>query len=83
MNVCPAIVSVPDRNVVDAFAATEYGTLPLPFPLVAPVSVIHPALVVADHVHPEATVTPTLPVAPDAAGDIDVGEMPGVQVGWK
>ncbi len=77
------MVSVPLRGVVVGFAATEYGTLPLPLPLAAPVSVIQPALVTADQVQPDATVTATLPVAPDPDGEIDVGEMPGVHVGWK
>ena len=62
MKVCPATVSVPLRGEVDALAATLYGTVPLPLPLVAPVSVIQPAFDTADHVHPDPAVTPTLPV---------------------
>jgi len=83
VKVWPAIVSVPEREEVVGFAATEYGTLPLPLPLVAPVNVIHAAFVTADHVQPVATVTATLPVDAEPAGETDVGEIPGAQVGWK
>ena len=50
----------------------------MPVPLVAPVNVIQGALLVADHVHPAPTVTPTLPVAVPAPTDRFVGEIAGV-----
>jgi len=55
------------------FAATLYGTLPLEVPLVAPVKVIHVALLAADHAHPVPAVTLTLPVAALAVSDRLVG----------
>jgi hypothetical protein len=83
VKVCPAIVNVPVRCEIVVFAATLYGTLPFPVPLVAPVSVIHAAFVVADHVQPLPTVTVTLPVAPPEAADTLVGAMPGAHGAWK
>jgi hypothetical protein len=50
-------------------------------PLVAPVSVIHDALLAADQVHPAPTVTPTLPVPPPDTTAWLVGESVGAQGG--
>ncbi len=57
VNVCPAIVSVPVRGEILGFEAMLIETVPLPSPLVAPTSVSHAALLVADHVQPGAAVT--------------------------
>ena len=60
-------------------AATLYGTVPLPLPLVAPVSVIQPAFDTADHVQPVPAVTPTLPVVAPAPTDCPVELIVGAQ----
>jgi hypothetical protein len=75
------MVIVPLRGDPFGLAATLYGTLPLPVPLVAPVSVIHDALLAADQAHPAATVRPTLPVPPPDTTDWLVGESVGAQGG--
>jgi hypothetical protein len=78
VKVSPAAVIVPERGDVDVLAATLNGTVPFPFPLVAPVSVIQlGAFDVAVHAHPLATLTPTLPVAAPAPTDW----LPAVNVG--
>ncbi len=63
------------------FAATLYGTVPFPLPLVAPVSVIQPAFETADHVQPVPAVTPTFPVAPLEPTDCPVELIDGAQAG--
>ncbi|MFN7919502.1 MAG: hypothetical protein U0Q16_05360 [Bryobacteraceae bacterium] len=68
VKVCPAIVIVPDREGPDVPAALN-DTVPAPDPLVPPVTVIHEALLVADHPHPAAADTFTDPVPP-AAGTL-------------
>lgn len=73
--VCPAIVSVPVRGLVDVFAAMLKLTAPLPVPLAPPVTVIQPALLVADQPQLEPAVTVVLPVPPLDATLCDVGEM--------
>ena len=60
VNVWPAIVIVPVRLDVVGFAVTLYATWPLPLPLAPPVRVIHEALLLAVHAHPEPAVTPTV-----------------------
>jgi len=81
VNVCPAMLSVPVREVVAVFAPTLYATEPEPLPLAPEVIVIHAALLAAVHVQPVAAVTVTLPVA---AADVvrleEVGAMLGAHV---
>ena len=67
MNICPAIVSVPLRDVVELFAAALKLTVPLPEPLAPAVTVSQLALLVAVHVQPVPAVTFVLPVPPPAA----------------
>jgi hypothetical protein len=57
---------------VAVFAATLYGTVPFPLPLVAPVRVIQLAFETPDHAQPAPAVTPTLPVAPPEPTDCPV-----------
>ena len=52
---------MPLRAEVDELAATLYGTVPLPVPLVAPGNVIQPAFEMADHVQPDPAVTLRFP----------------------
>jgi hypothetical protein len=63
VNTTPAIVSDPTRCVVFGFAATLYGTVALPMPLVMPVSVIQELLLTAVHEQPVVAVSATVPVA--------------------
>src|SRR5207247_10897528 len=60
------IVMLPCRLEVVAFAATVYRTSPLPVPLAPEAIVIHPTSTTAVHWQLFATVTDTVPVAPDA-----------------
>ena len=64
VNVCPAMVRVPLRELVEVFAATENATDPPPLPLPPEVIVRKAALLVAVHVHPAAALTVTLPGPP-------------------
>ena len=73
MNVCPAIVTVPERVVATVFAATLKLTLPLPDPLAPAVTVIHAALLEAVQPQPASAVTATVPVPPAAGTDSLVG----------
>jgi hypothetical protein len=74
--VCPAIVIVPVRPVVDALAATVYETVPLPLPVAPAVTVIHAALLAAVHAHDAAfAVTATVAAPPVCVGELAVGEM--------
>ena len=77
------MVSVPVRTEVVELAATLYGTVPFPVPLVAPVNAIQPAFEVADQVQPDPAVTPTLPVAPAAPTDCPVALSDGAHAGWN
>jgi hypothetical protein len=52
VNVCPAIVRVPDRALDEPFAATLISTVPSPAPLVPAVIVSHGAWLAAVHWHP-------------------------------
>ena len=67
----PATVRVPERGLVDKFAATEYPTVPLEEPGVPEVIVSHPALLVAVHPQPFAAVTVTLPLPAAELNDCD------------
>jgi hypothetical protein len=78
VNVCDAIVSVPLRVEPAAFAATENDTVPSPFPLAPPVTVIQLALLVADHGHPASDVTSVDAVSPLAAIDALVDDSANV-----
>ena len=69
VNVAPAIVSVPVRVVVAVLAATLKDVVPLPKPIAPPVTVIHDALLAADHAQPRPAVTVLLPVPPAAVND--------------
>src|SRR5207244_7607218 len=77
VNVLPAIVSVPVREVPAVFAATLNVTLPLPEPDAPVVTVIHVALLTAVHAQPVGAVTVVLPVPPPATTDWLVGEIVG------
>jgi hypothetical protein len=48
------------------FAPTLNPTEPFPLPLAPDVTVIHAALLAADHRHPAWVATATVPVSPDA-----------------
>jgi hypothetical protein len=60
LNVCPAIVTVPVRDDVTAFAKTLIATVPFPLPVEPDVTLIQAALVRAVQLHPVAAVTVTL-----------------------
>ena len=75
MNVCPAIVSVPVRGLVEVFAATVYATVPFPVPLPPLVTVIQDALLEAVQAQTEAlAMTDTVPLPPTAVGELAVGD---------
>jgi hypothetical protein len=61
-----AIAMLPDR-AAPVLASTRKLSVPLPLPDAPPVIAIHGTLLDADHVHPEAAVTPTGDPAPPAA----------------
>lgn len=69
VNVCEAMVSVPDRGVAFGFAATVKPVDPFPLPLPPLVTVIQPTLLAADHGQPAGAVTLVEPVPPAAVGD--------------
>jgi hypothetical protein len=82
VKICPAIVSDPTRWFVVVLAATLYGTVALPMPLVVPVSVSHALLLTAVHEHPVVAVNATVPVVAAfvtvrPVGEIDGGEQAG------
>ena len=81
LNVMPAIVSVPLRDVVDVFAAALNVTAPLPVVFGPPpaVTVIQDALLVADHEQSVGMVTETTRVPPAAASESLVGDSEAVQ----
>ena len=60
VKVLPAIVTVPVRVVVAAFAATVSVTVPLPEPLAPLATLIQLALLTAVHAQPAAVVTDVL-----------------------
>jgi len=76
VNVLPAIVSVPVREVEPVLAPTLYVTVPLPVPLAPAVTLSQPALVVAVQTHPALAVTVTVPVvATEVVRFDDTGEI--------
>jgi len=78
--VCPATVRLPDRWLVEVFAATENVAVPLPAPLAPAVTVIHAVLLTAVHMQPAPAVTVTLLlVEADAPTEGFVGVTPYVQ----
>lgn len=66
VNARPPIVKVPVR-AAPVLAATLNPTEPFPVPLAPDVTVIHDALLLADHRQAACVDMPTLPVPPDAA----------------
>jgi hypothetical protein len=66
VSVCPAIVTVPERDV-PVLAATVKVIDPLPLPVVPEVTVIHGTLLAAVHAHPAAALTVTGVPGPPAA----------------
>jgi hypothetical protein len=79
VNVCPATVSVPVRELVEVLAAMLKLTVPLPDPLAPAVTVIHAALLTAVHAQPVVVVTFVPPVPPAAATLEDVADSVNVQ----
>jgi hypothetical protein len=79
VNVCPAMVAVPVRAVVEVLAATVIATVPLPLPLAPLVIVSHEALLVAVHAQPVRLVTATLAAWPAASALVDPGLIAYVQ----
>jgi hypothetical protein len=71
VTVFPAIVSVPEREVADVFAATVNATVPLPVPELPPLTVIQAVLLAAVHVQPLPAVTPTAPLPAADVNDAD------------
>ena len=67
MNVCPAIVAVPDR-AAPAFAAMFIDTEPLPVPDVALLNVIHGTFGVAVHAHVDADAVMVTVTGPPVSG---------------
>jgi hypothetical protein len=74
VNVCPATVSVPERDVGSVLAAAENCTVPLPVPDAPAVIDSQETLAVADHVQLVPAVTPTEPVVLDAPTDCEVAD---------
>jgi hypothetical protein len=74
VNVWPAIVSVPVRTAAIVFGATVKLAVPPPEP-VAPVTVIHVALLTAVQVQPAVVVTVAEPLSPAAETDWLEGEI--------
>jgi hypothetical protein len=62
VTVCPAIVTVPVREALLAFAVIASETVPFPDPVEPPVMVIQDAELEAVHAQPEPAVTSTVPV---------------------
>jgi hypothetical protein len=60
-NVWPAIVIVPVRDAIVAFAVAEYDTVPFPAPETPELMVSHESLLTAVQLHPTDVVTFTLP----------------------
>ncbi len=72
----PATVTVPERELVEAFATTEYATDPFPMPDCPEVIVIHVAVVLTVDVQAQSArvVTLTVPVPPAEVNVWRVGE---------
>ena len=85
LKLCPAIVSVPVRELVLLLAAALNATVPLPLPLAPPVTVSQDVLLLTPvHAHPAGDVTPVEPVPPACrhraarrAESVNVQLMPG------
>jgi len=80
-NVWPAMVSVPERELVVPLAATEKVVVPLPVPLAPAVIVIQVAPLVAVQLQPLVAVTLELPLPPPDENEALEGEIEKVQVG--
>ena len=74
MTVCPATVMVPDRDEDDVFAVTEKFTNPVPVMELPSVTVIHDALLAADHEQLLPVFTAKLPVPAADATDTAVAD---------
>jgi len=75
VNVCPPIVSVPERVLAFGLAAAVTLTEPSPLPLLPLVTVSHDgALFVVVQLHPVGAVTFVDALAPPAATDCEVGD---------
>ena len=84
VNVCPAMVIVPVRELVFGLDEALNVTVPLPLPLAPPVTVSQDVLLLtAVHAHPVAAVTPTLPVAVPAPTDCPVELSDGTHPPWN
>ena len=79
VKLAPAIVRVPVRLVVAPLAATVNVVVPGPVPAAPELTVIHAALLTADHTQPVPTLTVLLPVPPPATTVCEVGEILGAQ----
>jgi hypothetical protein len=77
VNVCPAIVIVPDRPGPFVEATVKF-TVPLPVPLAPAVIVIHDCELAAVHAQPPPAVTVTDPLPPAGATDCESGEIENV-----
>ena len=75
VKVCPAMVKVPVRVLLEVFSATVYATLPGPAPVFPEMIVIKAALLVAVHEQPAVVLTATLPLPALAGNAWLVGEM--------
>jgi hypothetical protein len=73
VNGCPAIVSVPVRAVGDVFAAIEYATFPLPFPVAPDVMVNQAESLPVVQAHPVVADTITDPVVDEGPTDTLTG----------
>jgi hypothetical protein len=80
VKVLPPTVRVAVRVAVPVLPATLKLADPLPEPLPVPI-VTHEALLEADHAHPAAVVTATVPEPPAFVNDWLVGEMLNAQLG--
>jgi hypothetical protein len=80
VKVCPVMVSVPVRELVLVFAATEKLTVPLPEPLLPEVMVIQLSLLVAVQAQLLGEVTFTLPLPPLLGKGWLVGEIASPEV---
>jgi hypothetical protein len=80
VTVCPAIVTVPVREVTAVLAAIVSVTVPVPVPLAGD-GVIHAALDGAVHAHPVVVATVIWTVPPALATDGPTGDTVYVHVG--
>jgi hypothetical protein len=74
LKLCPAMVSVPVRELVLPLAVALNATVPLPLPLAPLVTVSHDVLLLTPvHAQPASVVTVVDPVPPAAVTDWLVG----------